>query len=67
MESDEGTSLVLLANKIKILKDKLTTYGWSMKEIFDFILYDFMKLPRANWEKLGTTISFYQIKDKYKV
>ena len=59
--------MVVLANKIKILKDKLVTYGWSMREAFDFILYDFLKLPKTDWEKLENTVGFYQIKEKYKV
>jgi len=43
---------VVLASKIKILKDKLTTYGWNLREIYDFILYDFMKLPKVDWDNL---------------
>lgn len=69
MESGEvgEASLAVLASKIKRLKDKLICYGWNKKETYTFILYQFLKLPQVDWLKPETTVTFYEIKEKFKV
>ena len=64
---DRSRSLGNLVTKIKGLKRKLLSYGWSKAETYSFILYEFLKLPQASWEKAETTVEYYEIKEKFKV
>jgi hypothetical protein len=69
MESDsiDQASLSFLAEKIKRLKERLIGYGWNKKEAYSFILFEFLKLPQVDWHKPENTLSFYQVKEKFKV
>jgi hypothetical protein len=67
MQGEEGDSLSALVRKIRRLRRRLMSYGWNRQEATHFILYEFLKLPEPEWEKPGTTVSFYQIREKYKV
>lgn len=68
MQGEEGDRFTMcsLLLKIRRLKRRLISYGWSKQEASTFILYEFLKLPEPRWLEPATTASFYEIKEKYK-
>jgi hypothetical protein len=51
MQGEDGDrfSMCSLLLKIRRLKRKLISYGWSKQEASTFILYEFLKLPEPRW------------------
>ena len=66
-ECEQNSLLSSLLHKIRRLRRRLLSYGWNRQQSTNFILFEFLKLPSPDWENPSTTVTYYQIKEKFKV